>query len=78
MRCFKIIKTTITHHLNLNHGRRNKSGVQDKYGIVYKSSVGKESGFHHFIEVRDNVNQVPVPEIRNRSVRNSQGEFSLF
>jgi hypothetical protein len=51
---------------------------KDKYGIVYKSSVGKESGFHHFIEVRDNVNQVPVPEIRNRSVRNSQGEFSLF
>ncbi|MFT5254429.1 MAG: hypothetical protein ACI87N_003499 [Flavobacteriales bacterium] len=42
---------------------------------VYKTSTGlfirvvsvKESGFHHFIEVRDNVNQVPVPEIRNRS-----------
>lgn len=40
---------------------------------VYKTPTGKflqvvsvkESGFHHFIEVSDNVNKIPVPEKRN-------------
>lgn len=36
-------------------------------GLFIKLVAVKESGFHHFIEVKDNVNQVPVPEKRNRS-----------
>jgi hypothetical protein len=42
---------------------------------VYKTQSGKflqvsavkESGLHHFIEIEDNVNRVPVPEVRNMS-----------
>lgn len=41
---------------------------------VYKTPSGKflqvvqikESGFHHFIEITDNVNRIPVPELRNK------------
>jgi hypothetical protein len=42
---------------------------------VYKTKTGKflqvvfvaDSGLHHFIEVSDNANRVPVPEKRNSS-----------
>lgn len=41
---------------------------------VYKTPSGKflqvvlikESGFHHLIEITDNVNRIPVPELRNK------------
>jgi len=40
---------------------------------VYKTPSGKflqvtltsETGFHHFMEVSDNINRIPVPEKRN-------------
>lgn len=46
-----------------------------KKGDVYKTSDNTflqvvsvhESKSHHFIEVKDNVNRTPVPELRNRS-----------
>ena len=42
---------------------------------IYKTKTGKflqvvfvaESGLHHFIEVSDNVNKIPVPEGKNRA-----------
>ncbi len=43
-------------------------------GQVYKTPSGKflqvvfvkESGLHHFVEIQDNVNRIPVPETRNK------------
>jgi hypothetical protein len=43
-------------------------------GQVYKTPSGKflqvlfvkESGLHHFIEIQDNLNRIPVPEQRNK------------
>lgn len=47
--------------------------MEIKKNEVFKTPSGKflqvtetrESGLHHFIEIEDNVNRVPIPELRN-------------